>query len=122
MVAKLLLNLRGVPDDEADEIRALLAERNISFYETPPSRWGISAGGIWITERADVEAAERAFAQYQRRRLEKARAEYLAARRSGAVGTIGSAVREDPMRAVVVLLGIAFALALLVLPILLLAW
>ncbi|MFO7288296.1 MAG: DUF6164 family protein, partial [Gammaproteobacteria bacterium] len=52
-MAKLLLNLRGVPDDEADEIRALLEEHGIAFYETPPSRWGVSAGGIWLRRRED---------------------------------------------------------------------
>ena len=47
-MAKLLLNLRNVPDDEADEVRALLNDRGIDFYETPPSFWGVSAGGLWL--------------------------------------------------------------------------
>jgi hypothetical protein len=46
-MSKLLLNLRGVPDDEADDVRRFLGSRGISYYETPPSRWG-TAGGIWI--------------------------------------------------------------------------
>lgn len=121
-MATLLLNLRGVPDDEADEIRALLEERKIPFYETAPSRWGVSAGGIWIRDRADAEAAERVLAEYQRKRRARARVEYHAARRSGAGRTIGSAVREDPLRAIAVLLGIVFAVALLALPFLLLGW
>ncbi|WP_421711891.1 DUF6164 family protein [Alcanivorax sp.] len=45
----LLLNLRRVPDDEADEVRALLEQNQILFYETAPSMWGISSGGIWLT-------------------------------------------------------------------------
>ena len=40
----LLLNLRQVPDDEAEEVRALLNEHRIAFYETTPSLWGISPG------------------------------------------------------------------------------
>jgi len=45
----LLLNLRRVPDDEADEVRALLERHDIPFYETTPSLWGVSAGGIWLS-------------------------------------------------------------------------
>ena len=43
-----LMNLRHVPDDEADEIRALFEEHGVRYYETPPSRWGISMGGFWV--------------------------------------------------------------------------
>jgi hypothetical protein len=36
----LLLNLRRVPDDEADEVRALLEQHQILFYETAPTCGG----------------------------------------------------------------------------------
>ncbi len=49
-MSKLLMNLRHVPEDEADEVRALLDEHAIAYYETKPSRWGISSGGIWIAD------------------------------------------------------------------------
>ena len=32
-----LLNLRHVPDDEADDVRAMLDDNRIAFYETKPS-------------------------------------------------------------------------------------
>ncbi|MCX7033145.1 MAG: DUF6164 family protein, partial [Arenimonas sp.] len=47
-MAKLLLNLRNVPDDEADEVRDLFVTHAIDVYETKPSLWGVSAGGIWL--------------------------------------------------------------------------
>ena len=47
-MATLLLNLRHVPEDEADDVRALLDANGIAWYETQPSRWGISGGGIWL--------------------------------------------------------------------------
>ena len=56
-MSKLLLNLRHVPDDEADDVRAMLDEGGIAYYETRPSAWGISAGGIFVTEEADVPEA-----------------------------------------------------------------
>ena len=43
-----LMNLRHVPDDEAEEIRALFEAHEVRYYETPPSRWGISMGGFWV--------------------------------------------------------------------------
>jgi hypothetical protein len=41
-MSKLLLNLKMVLDDEADDVRAMLEEHDIAYYETAPSRWGIS--------------------------------------------------------------------------------
>src|SRR5690606_11884479 len=87
-VAELLLNLRGVPDDEADEIRALLAAHEIAFYETPPSRFGVSAGGIWVRDRGQAAAAGRLLAEYHARRQAAAQAEYRAAREAGAARTL----------------------------------
>lgn len=119
-VARLLMNLRGVPDDEADEIRALLEEHDIAYYETPPSRWGISAGGIWLRRREDIEPAERLLAEYQRRRVETARAEYHAAGREGLRPSTWAAFRENPLGVIAALLAIALAIGLLALPFLLL--
>ena len=39
-MAKFLMNLRDVPDDEADEVRALLDANGFGWYETKPSFWG----------------------------------------------------------------------------------
>lgn len=119
-VAKLLLNLRDVPDDEADEIRALLEERGIAFYETPPNRWGISAGGIWVRNEGDVPNARRLMVEYQAQRHEKARGEYRAAKREGKADTIWGSFRESPLTAIAALLGIVLIVAILALPFLLL--
>ena len=117
---KLLLNLRNVPDDEADDVRALLDAKRIAFHETPPSPWGISAGGIWVTEDADFPEAKRAFEDYEQQRSVRARAEYAAAKRAGTAETFFSVLRADPLRVVMTLLGILLALALVALPVILL--
>ena len=41
-MSKLLFRLRNVPDDEADEVRELLTQHSIEFYETGAGNWGIS--------------------------------------------------------------------------------
>jgi hypothetical protein len=119
-MSKLLLNLRNVPDDEADDVRALLDAKRIAFHETTPSLWGISAGGIWVTEDADFADAKRVFDEYEQQRSVRVRAEYAAAKRAGTAETFVSVVRAEPLRVVVTLLGILLVLGLVALPVLLL--
>jgi hypothetical protein len=113
---KLLMNLRNVPDDEADDVRAMLDAQGIAFYETRPSIWGISAGGIWITEDAAFADARRAMDSYQQQRAARARAEYAAAKRAGTAATFITLLRAEPARVVLSVLGILFALGLVTLP------
>ena len=72
-MAKLLFHLRNVPDDEADDVRALLAAHGFDWYETRPGPWGISGGALWLRD-ADAHAdARRLLDDYQLRRREQAR-------------------------------------------------
>lgn len=121
-MSKLLLNLRHVPDDEADEVRAMLEARGIAFYETRPSLWGVSAGGIWVKEDTAFADAERAMADYQRQRSDRVRADYAAARREGTAPTFFMLLRAEPLRVVTIVVAILCLLGLLALPILLLRW
>ena len=120
-MSKLLLNLRNVPDDEADDVRAMLDAHAIAFYETRPSLWGISGGGIFVTEDAAIVEAKRLMAEYQQERGSRARAEYQASIRDGTAETFASVLRADPARVVLTVLGILFALALVALPVILLS-
>jgi hypothetical protein len=101
-MAILLMNLRNVPDDEADEIRALLEQHRIDFYETQPNRWGISAGGIWLRDEAQLEEAKRLLAQYQEQRVIRARQEPLP--------------RKHPLQVVIYLAVVALILYLSIKP------
>jgi hypothetical protein len=119
-MSKLLLNMRQVPEDEADEVRAMLREARLEFYETQPSRWGISYGGIWITEDGDMVEAKRLMAAYQAARRDRARAERAIELRDGTAETFADVFRREPLRVVLTGLGILAMLALLALvPILL---
>ncbi len=96
----LLMNLRSVPDDEAEEVRELLRKHHIDFYETPPSRWFISMGGIWLPDGAPVDAARRALAEYQCERRERMRAEYERRKQAGEVDTFATVLRREPARVI----------------------
>ena len=119
-MAKLLLNLRNVPDDEADDVRALLEAHRIAHYETRPSAWGISAGGIWLKDAADASRARELMDAYQLQRRQRARAEHEAARRDGTAESFWMLVRAQPGRVALNLLGIVLALCLVALPVILL--
>lgn len=119
-MAKLLLNMRMVPEDEADDVRGFLDAHGIGFHETRPSRWGISHGGIWISDDADYPRARRLMDEYQAGRQQRARAEHAQALRDGRAETFADILRREPARVAGVLVGIVFLLALVALPVVLL--
>ena len=119
-MSKMLLNLRNVPDDEADDVRAMLVSQNIAFHETSPSIWGITSGGIWVTEDEDFAAAKRAMAEYQEQRGALARDAYATAKREGTAETFASVARAQPARVALLILAILFVLGLMALPAILL--
>ncbi|MCA1714767.1 MAG: DUF6164 family protein, partial [Gammaproteobacteria bacterium] len=108
-------------DDEADDVRALLDANRIAFYETVPNFWGLSGGGIWIDDEAQVAEAKRLMAEYQAARVQRVRAEYAAARRDGTAETVWTVLRAQPIKVLVVLAAIVFLLYLTALPVLLLS-
>lgn len=120
-MAKLLLNLRNVPDDEAAEVRAWLEDQGFAWYETRPSPWGISHGGIWLREKADLPRAKALMADYQARRRQRAREAHEQALRDGSAETFGSLLRRRPgyvlavLAAMVGILGLTLALPYLLL-------
>jgi hypothetical protein len=119
-VSRLLLNLRDVPDDEADDVRHFLDSCGIGYYETRPSFWGISAGGIWIRDDADVAEAKRRMAEYQRERQARAREARAEAERSGTLPTFADVLRTQPLRVALAVIATALVLALLAAPAMLL--
>lgn len=118
-MSKLLLNLRGVPDDEADDVRRFLESGAISYYETRPSLWGTS-GCIWIRDDGDVAEAKQLMAQYQRERQARAREERAEAQRNGTVETFADVLRTQPLRVALTVIAIALVLGLMAVPVLLL--
>jgi len=119
-MARLLLNMRMVPEDEADDVRGFLEAHGIGFHETRPSRWGISHGGIWISDDRDYPRARSLMDDYQAERQARARADRARAVGDGTAETFADVVRREPLRVLLVGLGIAGLLVLVALPIMLL--
>lgn len=110
-MAKLLLNLRNVPDDESDEVRAWLKREGIAFYETSPSSWGISHGGIWLEDDSELPRAKALMAEYQAARASQARAAAEQARREGRQETFADQLRQRPAYVIGVLVVIVVIVA-----------
>jgi len=79
-MAILFFSLRGVPIDEADDIRQLLSLNDIDFYETSAGNWGISTPAIWLYHREDQERIQQQFDEYQQQRTIRQRELYLEAK------------------------------------------
>ena len=61
---EMLVNLRGVPADEAWDIRELLDSQDIEYYETDAGNWGIAQPGLWLCDPAQLPAAQVLLAEY----------------------------------------------------------
>lgn len=120
-MSKLLMNLRHVPEDEADDVRAMLDTHRIAWYETKPGLLGISLGAIWIKHDQDAAQAKQLMAQYQVERQARMRAAHRAAVEDGTAETFLGLLRARPGWVLVRVLGIVFMLGLIALPVYLLS-
>jgi hypothetical protein len=106
----LLFSLRGVPDDEAGEIRELLASNGISFYETSSGPWGTSAPGLWLQDADALSRARSLIDAYQVERFRRQRALYEQLEREGKSRTVMDIFREGPIRFILYLAIVAVVL------------
>ncbi|VAX11681.1 hypothetical protein MNBD_GAMMA26-53 [hydrothermal vent metagenome] len=111
-MSALLFRLRNVPDDEADEVRELLTENGIIFYETSAGNWGISLPGIWVQDEAQLPRAKTLIETYQQERLIRVQDEYNQLSREGRARTIIGVMKSTPVRFVAYLAIIALILTI----------
>lgn len=112
----LLFSLRNVPDDEAEDVRQLLASNRIEFYETPAGQWGISSPGIWLHDVDELPRAKSLVEAYQNERLVSRRQEFESLKKQGKNKTIVHAIAENPFRFVFYLVVIGIVLYLSIVP------
>jgi hypothetical protein len=109
-MAELLFKLRNVPDDEAEDIRELLAEKNIDFYETHAGSWGVSMPGIWLHDDVHLKEAKSLIESYQRDRAGAARAAYEQLKSEGKHTTVLCKIMEHPIRFLMLAFAVLFIL------------
>lgn len=97
-MAVQLFILRGVPDDEAEDIRKLLTDHGIDFYETPAGNWGISMPALWLNNEYQLDRAKSLIDDYQKQRQLRVRAEYNQLKREGKHKRFIDEVKNNPVR------------------------
>lgn len=96
-MAHLIFRLRQVPDDEAEEVRQLLSDARLDFYETDAGNWGISMPGLWLTDPDDIPAAESLINTYQQDRKERMRLHAESESKAGNSRTLLNSFKERPL-------------------------
>ena len=100
-MAVLIFKLRYVPDDESQDIRELLSENNIHFYETSAGILGFSMPGLWLKNEDQAAKARQLIEEYQQLRQKKALEEYRLRPR-----TFMDMFKEAPVRYISIILAI----------------
>lgn len=115
-MAKLLFRLNQVEEDEANDVRQLLDETSIEYYETSAGRWRISLAAIWLRHDEDFPRARTLLDDYQLQRSERLRADYEERLQNGEIPTFAQRLRERPVDFIAVALAIALLISLMVWP------
>jgi hypothetical protein len=103
-MAKLLFKLNSVPDDEADDIRALLEQADIEFYETTSGNWGFGFAAIWLNNEDNLDQAQTLVQQYQQQRQENAKQNQQAAVEQGLQFGLWQALKLSPIKITLVII------------------
>ena len=113
-MAILIFKLRYVPDDEAHEIRELLHDNNIDFYETTAGVFNISMPGLWLKNEDQLQNARQLIDDYQQSRQNSARDEYDLQQAQGTARTIWDMFKEAPVRYIIFILTISLLCFLMI--------
>ncbi|WP_428240281.1 DUF6164 family protein [Gynuella sp.] len=115
-MARLVFRLNNVPDDEAEEVRDLLRQHEIEFYETSAGRWNISLAAIWLSNNDQFDHARELINHWQQERYERLHEERQAVHKRGFLGNLWLGFRRQPVVFVMYLLAVIIMMALSVVP------
>ncbi|GMR06194.1 MAG: hypothetical protein BMS9Abin25_0778 [Gammaproteobacteria bacterium] len=111
-----LMSMRGVPDDELDDICVLFDKNAISYYVTPPGNLFISAGALWLDDESQLQQAHALLNSYQQQRSQRAQDEFAESRQKGEQAGIFDRIFENPVRFIGYLIILGFVLYISVMP------
>ena len=103
-MSTLLFSLRGVAEDEAEEVRDLLTANELDYYETSAGNWGVSMPAIWLINNEDLGKARQLLAEYQQQRM------LIQRKKADQTLSFVSSVKEKPLRFIVYLIAMLFVL------------
>lgn len=109
-MAVRLFSLRHVPEDEADDVRRLLDEHGIDFYETAASGWGVSVPAIWLYSETRFNEAKALIDRYQQQRANHAQKRYQQLSDSCCQQTVFDKLKQQPIHFILFTTMILFVL------------
>lgn len=115
-MAKLLFKLKSVFDDEADEIRQLLTDNQIDFYESPAGNWGISMHALWLNDEKQYDVARKLIDDYQQQRSLRIQEETRLQKQNGEFETLYQRLRNRPLQFIIYAAFILFIIYLSIMP------
>ena len=75
-MSALIFRLRNVPEDEAMQVRDLLDEHRIDWFETAAGNWGIGMPGLWVKDADDAQRARTLIDTFQQELSSNERARF----------------------------------------------
>ncbi len=102
-MAKQLLKLRNVPEDELAEIYELLELHDVNFYETSAGSWGISMPALWLVEDDEYSKVRALLDEYSEQRYQRMRSEYELLKSEGKARNFLDMLKENPIKIVLYL-------------------
>jgi len=115
-MAKLIFKLKSVSDDEAEDIRTLLSENKIDFYESPAGNWNISMHALWLNDDAQYSLAKKLIDEYQFNRGQRVRIETRQKIDQGEYETFAQRIVNKPVQFIFILAFILFVLYFSIMP------
>lgn len=115
-MAQLIFKLKSVSYDEADDIKNLLTENKIDFYESPAGNWEISLHGLWLNDEAQYVQAKQLIDEYQIKRSQRIKLETQQKIDKGEFETFLQRLLSRPVQFIMLLAIILFILYLSIIP------
>ncbi|MDQ2075177.1 DUF6164 family protein [Marinimicrobium sp. ABcell2] len=115
-MATLLFKLNNVPEDEAQEVRELLAEHEFATYETHAGFWGLGVSAIWLSDKSQLPEAKAVLGAYQKERTARQRQLFHEQEAQGEVPTVKDKLFSHPIRFIFMVLAIIVVASFTLLP------
>lgn len=115
-MARLLFKLAQVPEDEAAEIRALLDEHQITYYETDAGFFRVGLDAIWLADSTQEERARELMREYQEERCVRQQQNYAQLVEAGQVPSVWQHFCAQPIRFIAAAIAIIFVAGLTLIP------
>ena len=115
-MAKIIFKLQSVSEDEAEDIKNLLTENKMDFYESPAGNWGISVHALWLKDETQYAQAKKLIEEYQLERSQRIRLETQLKIKTGEYETFIKRLVNRPVQFLVTLAIILLILYLSIVP------